>query len=187
MDAHESGQGIVTYISLIVRRSGQTKSQHLRESACAGEILREKSQHLSSTVLFADFFQISRVAHETDGTSKPLILLDSQDWPPLRSPCKISISHEIRCQARVFPTFSWTTRQIGVQTRDIETRLLRLPQGRCRHIGPRSHTNTGDGNSAPSVTSLGKEGGCAGMEKPRDSGACGADDGNRTRVISLED
>jgi hypothetical protein len=40
MDAHESGQGIVTYISLIVRQSGQTKSQHLRESACAGEILR---------------------------------------------------------------------------------------------------------------------------------------------------
>ena len=105
MDAHESGQGIVTYISLIVRRSGQTKISNLRESACAGEILREKSQHLSSTVLFADFFQISRVAHETDGTSKPLILLDSQDWPPLRSPCKISISHEIRCQARVFRLF----------------------------------------------------------------------------------
>ncbi|WP_152570350.1 hypothetical protein [Bifidobacterium porcinum] len=57
MDVHESGQGIVTYISLIVKQSGQTKSQHLRESACDSEILREKSQHLSSTVLFADFFR----------------------------------------------------------------------------------------------------------------------------------
>lgn len=46
-------------------------------------------------------------------------------------------------------------------------------------------TQTGDATSLLSVSRLRTA--TQGTKKPRDSGASGADDGNRTRVISLED